>query len=186
MLEQLIPEPHFTETHRRDVAGTPHEAYDALRALTLAEMPLARALFMMRGLSGTRGLVADTTKPLLQQMAQRGFAALIDNPGREFAIGAISQPWRLRRAKVLPVTDVASFIEINDPGFVKMVMGFEFRTVGAHTRIETQTSVVATDAPSRRAFGRYWLLVRAGSGAIRRAMLRGVARRVRADVKSRR
>ena len=45
------------------------------------------------------------------------------------------------------------------------------------TFLSTETRVVATDARTRRAFAAYWFLIRPGSGAIRRELLRVVARR---------
>ncbi|HEX3731968.1 MAG TPA: hypothetical protein VHU91_03470 [Mycobacteriales bacterium] len=93
MFEQLIAEPHFVEAHRRSVPATPLEAYEALQRITLAQMPIARKLFAIRGLISPGGLVSDPERPLLAQMAQQGFAVLVDEPDREFAIGAIGQPW---------------------------------------------------------------------------------------------
>ena len=58
-----------------------------------------------------------------------------------------------------------------------MAMSFRYDPRGIGTRITTETRVLATDAVSRRAFARYWVPVRAGSGLIRRAVLRAIARR---------
>ncbi len=41
----------------------------------------------------------------------------------------------------------------------------------------TETRVMATDARTRLRFAGYWLLIRAGSGLIRRDILRAVAQR---------
>lgn len=43
---------------------------------------------------------------------------------------------------------------------------------------ETETRVAATDPAARNAFGRYWMVIRASSGCIRRDWLRAVAHRV--------
>jgi hypothetical protein len=40
----------------------------------------------------------------------------------------------------------------------------------------TETRIHLTDEAARRAFGRYWLVVRLGSGAIRRDWLRAARR----------
>jgi hypothetical protein len=47
----------------------------------------------------------------------------------------------------------------------------------AGTRISTETRIQATDQRARRAFAAYWLLVRPGSGLVRRELLRAIARR---------
>jgi hypothetical protein len=49
-----------------------------------------------------------------------------------------------------------------------------FTAEGNGTLLSTETRVHATDAATRRAFRRYWLLVRAGSGLIRRDILSAV------------
>jgi hypothetical protein len=47
----------------------------------------------------------------------------------------------------------------------------------AATLLETETRVLATGPRAKRAFAAYWLVVRPGSGLIRRELLRAVARR---------
>ena len=49
---------------------------------------------------------------------------------------------------------------------------------GNDTAVYVETRIHATDPASRRAFTRYWLVVRAGSGLLRRELLRALARRV--------
>jgi hypothetical protein len=48
------------------------------------------------------------------------------------------------------------------------------RTIGG-TRLSCETRVAATDPVARRRFGRYWLVVGAGSSAIRWEVLTAVA-----------
>ncbi|MGI9120895.1 MAG: hypothetical protein ACR2G7_12375 [Acidimicrobiales bacterium] len=55
-------------------------------------------------------------------------------------------------------------------------MDFVLRADGDGTRLTTETRVKATDATTRRRFGRYWLVIRAGSGLIRRELLGAVSR----------
>lgn len=177
-LDELLPTADFAERHRRDVLGSPAHAYAATLAFSLAEMPVARVLFKLRGLVGAgAGLVADDRKPLLAQMTTHGFSVLADVPGREFVAGAIGQPWQLRGGRLMPVAGAASFVEFDEPGFVKMAMNFTMEDRGPRTRVTTETRVLATDAGSRRSFALYWMPVRIGSGLIRQAMLRAIARR---------
>jgi hypothetical protein len=44
------------------------------------------------------------------------------------------------------------------------------------TRVSTGTRIHVPDAAARRRFAWYWRAIRLGSGAIRRAMLRAIAR----------
>ncbi len=59
------------------------------------------------------------------------------------------------------------------PGRAKMAVNF-WASAGELT---TETRARLTDQPSRRAFSRYWLLIRPFSGLIRRQWLAAIARR---------
>jgi hypothetical protein len=54
-------------------------------------------------------------------------------------------------------------------------MEFRLQSTPLGTLLSTETRVLATDPRTRRAFAAYWLFIRAGSGAIRREVLRIVA-----------
>ncbi len=174
-LDQVLPAAHFVEQHRRDVAGSPQQAHAATCAVSLAEMPLARMLFAIRGLAADNtALESRHGQPLLAQMLVRGFTVLADVPEDEIVIGSVGQPWKLRRGRNVPVSSASAFVDFDDPGFVKMAMSFGYERHDLRTRVITETRVLATDAPSRRAFSVYWLPVRVGSGLIRSAMLRAI------------
>jgi hypothetical protein len=64
-----------------------------------------------------------------------------------------------------------------EPGWVKVGFDLVLEPTGDGTRLTTETRVTATDPRTRARFGRYWLVIRAGSGLIRRDMLRAIARR---------
>lgn len=63
-----------------------------------------------------------------------------------------------------------------EPGYAKMALNFAFDG----DTLSTETRVLLTDEASRRAFRRYWLVIRPFSGLIRRLWLRGIDRRARA------
>jgi len=93
------------------------------------------------------------------------------------AMGAVAQFWRLSPAPAPDIRDGADLIAFNSPGYAKAVMSFEIAPDGAGSRLLTETRVQATDAAARRSFRLYWLVIRAGSGLIRRSILRAVKRR---------
>jgi len=62
-------------------------------------------------------------------------------------------------------------------GFVLIATSFEIEALGDITRLSTETRVQPTDAAAAHAFRPYWWLIRAGSGLIRRDVLRAVRRR---------
>ena len=91
-------------------------------------------------------------------------AALGVDPG--VGLDATTAAQRLR--------DVAEVQAYARPGHVVMAASF---AVGADGRLSTETRVQPVDADAARAFGRYWWVVRAGSGLIRHDLLRAVRRR---------
>jgi len=161
-LDELLPRWDFRERHAVRVAASPERVFAAVRAVTAAEMPVARALMRARGMR------AAAQRPVLAE-AMRAFTVLADVPGRELVIGAVGRPWQLRGGQ-RPDADFRAF---DEPGYAKMAMDFRFDG----TRLTTETRVLLTDAAARRRFRAYWLLIRPFSGLIRRAWLRAIKRR---------
>jgi hypothetical protein len=180
LLEGLLPRYDFNEAHARVVAAPPDRVFEALKAVTLEEMPLVRLLFALRSLparlAGGRGLPRAKDTPLFTQMVDFGYTVLAEDPGREVVAGVVAQMWK-RGGQAASIADGGAFVAFDRPGYVKVAMNFLLVEQDGGTRIETETRVLATDANSRKGFARYWRLIRPGSGAIRRAWLRAIARR---------
>ena len=70
---------------------------------------------------------------------------------------------------------VMGFRDASPPGTVKIAMNFLYRD----GLLSTENRCRAADRLSARAFSVYWLLIRPGSGLIRRSWLRGIARVLR-------
>jgi len=111
-------------------------------------------------------------------MLAGGFAFLAEDPNREVVLGVVGQMWK-PAGGLVTVRDAAELIAFNRPGCVKVAMNMRLEARGRSTWLSTETRVLAVDARSRRRFALYWLLIRGGSGAIRRAWLRAVARRAK-------
>ena len=62
----------------------------------------------------------------------------------------------------------------------KAVLSIEVVERGELTEIITETRIAGTDSAARRAFARYWLLIRGPSGLIRRSWLAAIDRRATA------
>jgi hypothetical protein len=169
-LDAAVPRWDFDEEHARRVDATAQAADDAIWALTPADMPLARMLMALRGLRRRQD------RPFVDGFRAAGFSLLGHRRGREIALGGVGRPWRLR-GEILPSPqEPAAFRAFEPEGCVKI--GFDFRLAGdAPTTVTTRTRIAATDEAALRRFRRYWLLVRPGSGLIRRSLLAGIARR---------
>jgi hypothetical protein len=163
LLDEHAPTWHFRERHSLDVNAPPRRVLEAVRAVTLADAPIAGLLVRLRGIR------AAADKPILDQAA--AWQVLADDPDREFVVGSIGQPWKLRGG-TSPRADFATF---DEPGYAKMALSF--RSDGK--MLSTETRVLLTDEASRRAFRRYWIVIRPFSGLIRRLWLRAARRRLR-------
>jgi hypothetical protein len=77
---------------------------------------------------------------------------------------------------VIP-SDPASFREVPPAGTARVAWNFSLAQAPGDTiRLATETLIRCADSDARRAFGRYWILIRPGSGLLRHIMLRLVRR----------
>ena len=132
-------------------------------------------------LARERGLPRDRSRPQWEQMLESaGFLALVDEED-EIVLGYAGQPWKLTGGRgVAGVSSAEDWKEFSAPGYVKAVMNFRVDPAEGGASLTTETRVLATDEASRRRFGRYWKVIRPGSGLIRRSWLRAAARRAEA------
>ena len=86
LLDDVLPEWHYRERHRRRVEAEPERVFAAVREVTLHDTPVARILV------GLRGLHARPDRPIFDQMRDYGFKVEAEEPGRELAFAAIGQP----------------------------------------------------------------------------------------------
>jgi hypothetical protein len=100
---------------------------------------------------------------------------LAADPPRSLVGGAVMQPWRPLGGAEPPALDAAALRAFAEPGWVKVGLDFVLRADGEVTTLTTETRVLATDRRTRVVFGAYWALIRAGSGLIRRDLLRAAA-----------
>lgn len=163
LLAEALPEYHFRERHVRQVNAPAERVFTAIREVTIDEMPVGRMLMRLRGIH------ADTSRPFFDEARRFGFEVEAEQPGRELVFAAIGQPWKLRGGRRPHGVDFRTFAA---PGYAKMALNF--RLDGG--TLSTETRVFLTDARSRRAFRRYWLVIRPFSGLIRRIWLRAIER----------
>ncbi len=174
-LDELLPQWHFRECHRRATDAPAPALLAATGRVTWAEVPLMGVLMRIR--SGGR-LRPAAHRPVLDDMAGAGFVVL-ERTSEELVLGAIGRPWSPggRRAPLLTrqADPAAFFADFAAAGRAKMAVNFR----ASAGELSTETRVLLTDDRSRRAFGRYWLLIRLFSGLIRREWLAAIARRAR-------
>ena len=184
-LERRLPRYDFVERHAVTVAALPADAYAALRRADLRRSVVTRGLLLLRSLPGLvvapratvrRFVARGGPLPLtLDALASAGFVVLDEEPGVELVLGTIGRFWRpsggMRR---FAPHEFASFEEA---GWAKAAWNFRVEPgPNGGAIVSTETRVLCTDAPSRRAFRRYWWIVRPFSGLIRLDLLRIVRR----------
>jgi hypothetical protein len=168
LLDEILPEYHLREYHSIEIAAPPDAVVEATKALTLRELALTRALIAIRGLRAS-----NVDQPLIDGFTRKGFMLLGEAPD-EMVLGVIGRFWHpwdnVRRSRP------EEFERFAEPGFAKGAMNFRVTARGDRSVLSTETRVLATDESARRRFRCYWLIIRPGSGAIRRDMLRAVER----------
>jgi len=175
LLDVALPQWDFAERHARLVHASPAVVWQALQDASMRDLPVTRGLMRVRmpgrRPSGRRDrLVLDALPP--GELARREKAELM--------LGLVA-PLSLRidanSLTALRPVDSEDFQRTLPDGWVRIGMDFRLSPAGTGTRLETETRVRATGPRAKRVFGRYWLVIRLGSGLIRRELLRAVARR---------
>lgn len=177
-LEDFLPTYEFSERHSLAIAAPPERVDRALRAVTLAEMPVARALYALRGV----GRGGDGAKrPLVEGLLQNG-VLLEDAPGEGLVLGLTGQFWKLRGGRPSDAPrSPEEFATYGRADVARAVMDMRVRPqADARSLLTTETRVHVPDPASRRKFRRYWLFVRRFSGLTRILWLRATKRRAEA------
>ena len=176
-LDDVVPHPQYQMVHRRIVSAPPSAVWDELCRVTMSALPLGHAL------EGARLLPARLAGREHRRLAGRTFLDVTPIPvlfseRPQVVISAgLSQAWRLLGGLTPPRPDAAALRAWSDPGWIKVAMELCLEPTPTGTLLSTETRILATDPRSRRSFAAYWFLIRASSGAIRREVLRVVARR---------
>jgi hypothetical protein len=176
LVDELMPDYDVREVHAVWVDAPGPRVWSELHQVTLREMPLFRTLmFLRRPHPRNRGSVSLTDRPLLAEMASGAFVPLARRPPAGLVLGLVARPWQLTAG--LNEVDGSGFGAFDEPGWVKIVLGFDLEETGGRTLLTTETRIRATDAAARRRFRLYWLGVGPGSAMTRRSLLRAVKRR---------
>lgn len=178
-LAKLLPSFDFSERHERLVSAPQARVYTAARELRVEQVPLLRFLMAVRWLpaivTGSRRLLSPGTTAVDEAQLKLGFKLAWEEEGRGYAFVGIGRYWRLDSG-IRSISDAEEFLSFSEGGFAKVAVGVVVEAEGSGaSRVVTETRILATDAAARRRFGAYWRIIRPGSAAIRRALLRAIA-----------
>ena len=178
LIDQVIPEFQFSETHRIEIDAEPGAVYRAVREVTADEIGGYRTLTWIRCLGRCPGdniLNPAKGTPILDTALRSGFKLIAETPGVEMVMvtfvaappSAASRKWSRE-----------AFVSLSEPGYAKAAMNFRLEPRGAgRTVLETVTRVLATDPRTLRIFAVYWRTIAPGSDLIRRGWLGAIKRR---------
>ena len=171
LLDRVMPAYEVVERHRIRVRASADTTLAAAREQDLLASPVIRAIFNARALAlGSRPDERARPRALIPQMLSLGWGVLVDVPGREIVMGAVTKPWEANpRFRAIGPADFAAF---NEPEYVKIVWSLRVDPLGTDdSMFRTETRAVATDDFARLKFRRYWALVSPGVALIRQASL---------------
>jgi len=188
LIDEFLPRFDKVERHGLVIRATPARVWTALRTADFGRSLLMAALLGLRALPSLLTAPRRTLRGLQERRAghltldsffARGFVVLEERPDREIVIGLEGRFWTA--AGDLRPTDAQRFREALAPGLARAAWDFRAEPLpDGRVRLTTETRVLCADAATRRRFRAYWLLVRPGSGLIRRAMLRAIRREAEA------
>jgi hypothetical protein len=175
-LDDFMPTFDVREMHSLAVATPAGRVDRAVRAVVLAEIPVARALLRLRGV----GRRVGGRRSVVDAMLENG-VLLEDVPGEGLVVGLTGQFWKLRGGLPADRPHTSEEFRSYARGDVaRAVMDVRVHPVGPERAVlSTETRIRVPDPKARRKFLRYWFVVRPFSGLTRILLLR--AARARAE-----
>jgi hypothetical protein len=184
LIDDFLPKYDVVENHQIVVRATAEKTYGAIRTADLGGAIPVKVLLAIRALPGALASGARGLSRLRQRGSQRirledfehtGFSVLAENPPRELLIGLVGAFWKPSGG--LCSTDAGHFRGPQEKGTARAAWNFAVDDLADGTvRLSTETRVETADPGSARSFRAYWLIVRPGSGLIRRYMLKAIRR----------
>lgn len=183
LLDAILPAYEFRGVVSVRIHATPQAIFRAVDEVTLADMPLARALGTLRYLpyrfrgrapeqtEGTRSFIHD-------MLPESGNIILARQPDRELVIGAIGKFHQLADQQPVRLSDAADFAAFDDPAYQKLAMAIRIggdENAGYTLTLEHRTHALGPAA--RRGFRRYWLVIKPGGNFVSWLLLRAIRRR---------
>ncbi|HMN31613.1 MAG TPA: hypothetical protein PKE45_25925 [Caldilineaceae bacterium] len=189
LLDQFLPNAEFNGEVSVIIHAPPSAIFEALRAVTLADMPLANAIGEIRYLPGRlagKGATEETkTRPFMDLViAGNGNIILAEETERELVIGAVAKYHNLMDQQVAPLHSPQEFLDFVDPDYQKLAMSFRVtghdRMDGYRLTLEHRTHALSPTA--RWKFALYWLGIKPGGNFVSWLLLRAIKRRAEALV----
>jgi hypothetical protein len=176
-LDAIMPEYDFHEKHQIVINASLEKVYSAVKAVTAREILIFRALMSIRNIPAKRSFIMNADLPLLDVIYKKGFKLLADITNSEIVFGVIGQFWKMASSEEIVIKDYYDFMKYNEPVYLKATSNMRVESINGKTLLTTETRILATSSEAKRKFRIYWIIIRLGSGFIRRMWLRAIKRR---------
>ena len=177
LLDDVTPDYDVSSRHTIWVAASPSQVYRAAREADLGRPAVVRILMGLRVAPAWLAAVLRRRPPAFSARGKHSvgaakFTLIAELPGEEFVLGIMGRFWTPSGGVV--ATTAEQFRQPPPAGLAQAAWNFRVLASGSGTQLSTETRVRCGDAATRRQFGRYWRVIRLGSGWIRRSMLRQI------------
>jgi hypothetical protein len=186
LLDQFIPDFQFREVHSILINASASRVLSCVKSLRPSDVPAVGLLMGLRSIpaflsTGKRYDPNRSDQPLLHQIVGSGFLILGEEPNRELALGTIGQFWKPAGNLCMDIATPKQYQDFQEDGWAKAGWNFLVESTQNKTRLTTETRILALSKEAKTKFGFYWLVIRGGSGFIRRAVLKAVKRKAEGD-----
>jgi len=179
ILDEMLPYPDVSIDESAVIAAGPARTFDSVRELDLMTVrtPLLTASMWVRGLPDHLRGKAPETPERLTLVGEDGSGLpgwlLLGQRGNEICLGAVGRFWT-PSIEWRPTT-LEEFATFAEPGWGKIATSLSVRPYGeGHSVLTYECRTATYDEQSRRAFARYWRLIRPFVGHIMRATVHTV------------
>lgn len=174
LIDAILPEYDHRERHDSLVRAGPERVWELLFSLKVADLPTTMRLVRLRG-GPSAWFGAPQEAGNLRAMDSFAPRQISADAPRELVLGDIAKYASSRATRPpIPRGDLEAFSGFTEEGWSKVAMNFYLDPRTEGTVVTTETRVLTYGASAKRAFALYWIMVRAGSGLIRRDLLRAI------------
>lgn len=173
LIQKYLPNPRHTEVYRIFVQADPEIAWNTVRHLDMAKVPLVRFLFDIRTLpERLRGKLKEEDRRInVDKIANegKGFFIAEEYTGKEVVVASVGKFWHLN----IPFVNVNAeeFKDFNLPGYGKLAWNISVEPYLDGSTIAVELRTTATDELSWKKLNRYYHIIGIGSQFIRSSMM---------------
>lgn len=184
LLDAVLPDAEFSGEVSVVIHAPPRAIFQALREVTLADMPLATFLGELRYLpgriTGKGAAPAPATEPFMQLVMTEGGTILLGEvPDQEVVVGSVGKYHDMLDQQIAPLHNLGEFLHFDQPDYQKLAMSFRVSgsdvTTGYRLTLAHRTHALSPAA--RWKFALYWLGIKPGGNFVSWLLLRAVKRR---------